>query len=120
MLKNCLASLKNLLQCCNREGIEPRGTSPCCSYTQQLSATALLGVQHALSWQKGFVPLIPAGFNAYVSVVADKFFFLLGLEGRDVWAVLSGAEMSLLTRTGFGQEPVQAHCDEDRQHNTSC
>lgn len=47
-----------------------------------------------------------------------KMLFLLGLEGTDVQAALSGAQMPLLTRTGFGQEPVQAHCDEDRKHNT--
>lgn len=33
-----------------------------------------------------------------------------GLEGTDVWTVIGGAGMPLLTRTGFGQEPVQVHC----------
>lgn len=44
--------------------------------------------------------------------------FLLGLGGTDVQAVLGGAGMLLFTRPGLGQEPFQAHCNEDRQHNT--
>lgn len=35
-----------------------------------------------------------------------KMLFLLGLEGTDMRMVLGGAQMPLLTRTGFGQESV--------------